>query len=362
MSATASTNDSAILLGAPVFLFGAGGAASWVLNGFRNAGIKVEGFLDDSAASIGRVAGVPVHAPDAPAVRAAARADAVVVFIVMNPAVDESAIRDRLLALGWGRIMSVSEFGRRYFKLKSRRCGMLAADDLDAHAAELAKARALLGDDESRAVFDAFVRFMREVDDSAFPPITPRPYFPTNLPRWRDPLRIIDCGGFDGDTLRAALQWGYNIEASASFEPDPRNFAWLAANIKNIPGAQAWPCGVSGRTEILRFSAQGDTGSSVNATGDLSIQCVTLDEALPHFAPNLIKFDIEGSEEQALRGAERMLRTFRPGLAVSVYHLPTDLWRIPLFISSVLGPQCGFFLRRHSRTIADTVLYVHPSA
>lgn len=361
MNIPTSTQDSVNLLSAPKFLFGAGGAASWVLGGFRNAGIEIEGFLDDSAEKIDHVADIPVLYPDTPDVSAVTRTEAVVVFIVMNPAVDESAIRQRLQKLGWGLVMSMSEFGRRYFQLTGRRCGMLSGDELDAQAKELASARSLLNDDESRAVFDAFIAFMREVNDSAFPPITPSPYFPPDLPRWRDPLRIIDCGGFDGDTLRAALKSGYRIEASASFEPDPKNFARLAKNIRDIPGAQAWPCGVSGRTEILRFSAQGDTGSSVNMSGELSIQCVALDEALPHFMPNLIKFDIEGSEEQALRGAEFLLRKFRPGLAVSVYHLPTDIWRIPLFLSSIFGPRCRFHLRRHSRTIADTVLYVYPS-
>jgi FkbM family methyltransferase len=352
--------NSIEICNAPIFLFGAGGAASWVLNGFRNAAIKVEGFLDEGAGVIGRVAGVPVLHPDSPALSGAVRADAVVVFAVMNPAVDEPAIRQRLQELGWRHVLSIGDFGRRYYKLTGRRCGMLPGDQLDAQAKELAAARRLLNDDESRAVFDAFITFMREVDDSTFPPIAPAAYFPPDLPRWSDPLRIIDCGGFDGDTLRAAQKSGYRIEASASFEPDPKNFSRLSQSIRDIPGAQAWPCGVSDRTELMRFSAQGDRGSSVSALGEISIQCVTLDEALPHFAPNLIKFDIEGSEEAALRGAERLLRSFRPGLAVSVYHLPTDIWRLPLFISSVLGPRCVFNLRRHSRAIADTVLYVHP--
>jgi hypothetical protein len=81
---------------------------------------------------------------------------------------------------------------------------------------------------------------------------------------------------------------------------------------------------------------------------------------MPHFAPNLIKLDIEGSEEAALRGAEHLIRRSRPGLAVSVYHLPSDIWRIPLLLSEYLDGRARFYLRRHSRTIADTVLYVFP--
>ena len=88
---------------------------------------------------------------------------------------------------------------------------------------------------------------------------------------------------------------------------------------------------------------------------------VAMDDVMPHFAPNLIKFDVEGSEEQALRGAEQLLRIYKPALAVSVYHIATDLWRIPLYLASIYGKDCKYYLRRHSRTIADTVLYVHPT-
>lgn len=331
-----------------------------MLGGFLRANIPVRGFIDDAAAQIKTVSGATVFSPNDPRLAPALRVDSTVVFAVMNPNVDEVAVSDRLRSLGWSKFQSFSAFGKEQLNRFGVSCGMLAGDELDSWSEQLAKARSLLSDGHSRQVFDAFIAFMREMDDSTFPPITPLPYFPADLARWDNPLRIIDCGGYDGDTLRAALQCGYQIQTSASFEPDPQNFARLAKNIRDIPGAQAWPCGVSGRTEILRFSAQGDTGSSVSASGELSIQCVTLDEALPHFAPNLIKFDTEGSEQSALQGAERILRTFRPGLAVSVYHLPTDIWRIPLFLSSVLGPNCKYYLRRHSRTIADTVLYVHP--
>jgi hypothetical protein len=75
--------------------------------------------------------------------------------------------------------------------------------------------------------------------------------------------------------------------------------------------------------------------------------------------PNLIKMDIEGGELDALMGAAAILEKYRPNLAISVYHKTNDIWQIPGLISSIIGP-CNYFLRRHSRTIADTVLYVFP--
>jgi FkbM family methyltransferase len=225
---------------------------------------------------------------------------------------------------------------------------------------ELEAARALLADEHSRGVLDAFVSFCRDLDDSGFPTVTPSPYFPEDLPRWAPSLRMIDCGAFDGDSVVAACRNGYRIDASISFEPDPRSFELLSTRIRSIPGAMALPCGVCDRTETKLFASQGDTGSALSTSGNLAVQCIALDEAMPHFAPNLIKLDIEGSEEAALRGAEHLIRRSRPGLAVSVYHLPSDIWRIPLLLSEYLDGRARFYLRRHSRTIADTVLYVFP--
>ncbi len=345
---------------ASTFLFGAGGAASWVLNGFQREGISVAGFIDDAAERIRTVGSVLVYAPDDARISRSDRDTATVVCAVMNPAVDEDAIQRRLRELGWRNVQTLGTYGRMELRKTGRRCSMLDGGSLEHHSGELKHARSLLCDAHSQAVFDAFVAFCRELDDTGFPPISPNPYFPSDLPRWCERLRLIDCGAFDGDSVRAAQSHGYTIEASISFEPDPANFNRLATNIVSIAGAMAWPCGVSDQTRMLRFAAQGDTGSSVSATGDVHVQCVTLDDTIPHFAPNLIKLDIEGSEESALRGAERLIRSHRPGIAVSVYHLPTDIWRIPLYLSEILGADTKFFLRRHSRTIADTVLYVFP--
>jgi len=342
------------------FLFGAGGAASWVLQGFVREGIPINGFIDDAADRIRTVGNLPVHAPNSVLLPIGQRKKSTVIFAVMNPAVNESATRDRLLALGWGEVLSFGEFGRNAYRSSGKLCSMLDASDVGNHKRELAATRTLLSDDHSRQVFDAFVAFVTQLDDSGFPEITPDPYFPADLPRWPKQLRMIDCGAFDGDSVRAAIKHGYNIEASICFEPDPANFANLVQNNYAISGAMAWPCGVLDRTTMLQFSAQGDTGSSICNDGGIPIQCVKLDDVIPNFVPNMIKLDIEGSEEAALRGAETIIRSSRTGLAVSVYHLPTDIWRIPLYLSSVIGPKCQFYLRRHSRTIADTVLYVYP--
>ena len=193
---------------------------SWVLQGFRRAGIPVAGFLDDAAARIGNVGGLPVMSPDAPQLEPHVRERATVVLSVMNPAVDELAVQGRLTSLGWGNACSLGAFGRAELRRSGRRCAMLDWSELEQRHGELEDARRLLKDLQSRDVFDAFISFCRDLDDTGFPPISPHPYFPADVPRWSNGLRMIDCGAFDGDSVAAAMARGYRIEASLSFEPD----------------------------------------------------------------------------------------------------------------------------------------------
>ena len=66
--------------------------------------------------------------------------------------------------------------------------------------------------------------------------------------------------------------------------------------------------------------------------------------------------DIEGSEEAALRGAERLIKRFKPKLAISVYHHPAHLWRIPLLLQQ-FNPDYQFVLRNYTGWTGDTILY-----
>lgn len=92
------------------------------------------------------------------------------------------------------------------------------------------------------------------------------------------------------------------------------------------------------------------------------LSCTTLDALVERQGIeriDLIKIDIEGCEIPALRGMLGSIRRFRPSLALSVYHRPTDLWEIPHMIleavddySIIVEPYC--FNR------SETIAYMIP--
>ena len=54
-----------------------------------------------------------------------------------------------------------------------------------------------------------------------------------------------------------------------------------------------------------------------------------------------------------------MIRRVRPVLAVSVYHRPDDLWRLPPYLKS-LGPGYRLFLRTQGEDGMDVICYAVP--
>ena len=86
-----------------------------------------------------------------------------------------------------------------------------------------------------------------------------------------------------------------------------------------------------------------------------SVECVPLDAVISEKV-TFIKMDIEGSEMKALSGARRLITTYKPKLAICIYHKLDDLWKILQYIHSLV-PEYKFYVRHHSILYVDTVLY-----
>jgi len=339
----------------PLVLYGAGNAGLTVARHLTARNVKIAAFLDARAGTGDMRAGIPVHrlADWANAGRAAGTD---VLVTIHNPLVDVAPIIDDLRAAGFSRVMSMVDYMDLFPDDTENRLWLVPSTFYVGKEKEIASTRALLADSLSRRWFDAILRLRREGDYHGLPEPEPKQYHPTSLRRWPEPMRLIDCGAFDGDTLDALVGDGYRMEAVAAFEPDPDNFTKLAAKRFDRMDTIFLPCGVSSLTSMVRFIAGAGVNSRIDGTGDFAIQCVAIDEALPTFAPTLIKMDIEGAEPAALRGAERTLRQHRPALAIAVYHEPNHLWDIPLWLAELdLGYR--FYIRGHGYCSYDVILY-----
>ena len=109
-----------------------------------------------------------------------------------------------------------------------------------------------------------------------------------------------------------------------------------------------------------RFQADGSEGAKLAADGNVVVECVPIDDLETEEPPTFIKMDIEGAELDALEGARRSIQTHRPILSICVYHKQNDLWRIPLFIHTLVEDY-RLFLRPHEVDGKELVCYAVPA-
>lgn len=216
-----------------------------------------------------------------------------------------------------------------------------------------------LADERSCEVFNALKRYREtgDIADCPFPSITDE-YTPTDLPRYLEPLRLLDCGAYTGVAYRKFAKH-YAIQKYMAFEPDPKNFTGLSSHTFPCDEVTLLPLGVWSKTEVLRFSVGKDMGSNIDSAGESLIQCVAVDDVVQTFDTNLIKFDIEGAEMNGLLGMRRLIQKHRPSLCISVYHRPEDLVELPKLIAS-WDLDYKLHLRNHEHNGFGTVLYAHP--
>ena len=347
-------------LKAPKVIVGAGGAAWWVLEGFTRNSIAIDGFIVTQELPLKTTCGLSVYTPSTWESLPNNRSEYIAIIGIMNPDIDIDKIAATLRAGGWMHVMTFSQYATGLLKETGMNVCMLDPTVVLSNMDGLAQVREFLSDEESKTCLDYFTTYVQTFADKDTG-ITPNPYFPPGIPKWKPNLRVLDCGAFDGDTLRQATDNGYSIESAICFEPDSANFKRLSSNIQDKENHIGLPLAVGESTSVLQFNSQSSSGSQIVSEGGIAIQCVSIDEAFPNWNPNLIKMDIEGSEISALKGAEQAIRQSRPDLAISIYHKPTDIWFIPIWLRAILGENTRFYLRRHSRAIADTVLYVFPN-
>jgi len=236
---------------------------------------------------------------------------------------------------------------------------------------EIDKVASILADSkESVEVLKHALTFCVTGDSLDLPVYSPGQYFADQLVPDDFYRYFIDCGAYDGDTLRewiprkASLLKPGNFKYHA-FEPDPDNYALLCKYVDGLDihlrqGIVLHQCAVSDAAGQIGMVQGGDgTQLYYNIETGLTTPVVRLDEALANEKVSLIKMDIEGFEPQALEGARELIEKQRPALLICVYHRPEHLWTIPLWISDLnLGYKLE--LRHHGKSSSETVCYAIP--
>ncbi|MBD5550040.1 MAG: FkbM family methyltransferase [Lachnospiraceae bacterium] len=176
---------------------------------------------------------------------------------------------------------------------------------------------------------------------------------------------FVDAGAFDGQTSEMFVRWAGKYKKIFALEPDPQNREKCKKKLEAI-GAEyeILPFGAWDKAEELSFVSGLNGASYVENSGQESteeqtiVQVDSLDNLI-HEKVSFIKMDIEGAEINALKGAEKTIKMYRPKLAICVYHKKEDIWEIPKLILGYV-PEYKLYLRHYSLIKDETVLYCIP--
>ena len=182
---------------------------------------------------------------------------------------------------------------------------------------------------------------------------------------------VLDCGASIGVFTRQALSMG--AATVVAIEPGPDSVECLRRNFPSeIASGKLIVCprGVWDREDALPLIVDGNTsigdGFVIRRPGDhlgVSVPLTRIDTLVSELKlprVDFIKMDIEGAEQEALRGARQTLARFRPRLAISAYHKREDPREIPALVRSARPDyrmECGPCLMTRYRIIPQVLFF-----
>ncbi len=217
-----------------------------------------------------------------------------------------------------------------------------------------------LHDDESRTALEKLVDFRYNFFSDAvrgFSFDNDGQYFDDFVKFGKNEV-FVDCGGYDGDTTLKFIHRNPDYKKIYFLEPSMLEYEKAKSNLANYSNIIFLNKAVSRTNSVVRFNSKSNYENKLDDEGDSMVETVKLDDVLSG-PVSYIKMDVEGAEYDALLGARETILTYRPKLAISVYHDQSHFWRIPKLILSFQG-EYDVYLRHYTEGISETVMYFLP--
>lgn len=255
------------------------------------------------------------------------------------------------------------------------------AVELIRNKSKIDEAASLLCDDKSKWIYNEVIKRRTLYGECDFSDLIVRGNAEYRTSFWyenecpKDEI-VIDCGAYNGDTLKKfAETYGPRLKKIYLFECMEESITDLThtmthmKNKKYYPEMVLMPYALSDHECVMKFAKtnksngsflvdnRGFAQSALYESDYVDVNVTTLDKVIPSDERiTFIKMDIEGSEYPALYGAERIIKTNKPRLAISIYHCGEDYYRIPLLLKRFV-PEYRFAVRHHKKNHVDTDLY-----
>lgn len=215
-----------------------------------------------------------------------------------------------------------------------------------------------LADEQSKKVFEGWLEYrISGIPDCIIKNQTDKSEA-YELLKLSDNEIYADLGAYNGDTIEEFLQTVHGKFGKIyAFEPDARNYAKLKRRHYAISPYDFRTFNVGAWNEdcVKDFVSRGgrsstltpyEKGKPVNPALIKHIEMRSLDSVVGDDPVSLIKFDVEGSESEALDGCAKTIARYKPKLIISLYHRTEDMFALPLKIKE-MNRDYRLYMRQH---------------
>jgi FkbM family methyltransferase len=334
-------------------IFGAQRLGELVQDSLKSSGVTVEAFVDNNPNKHGaRIRGTSV-------LPLAALSDKDLPIVIATTRFSNS-IAQQLSREGFRHVLPYSVMSLANPELYPDEIPYVGIQkDFATHAEKYLELFLCLSDEKSRRVLDGLISYRLDYDSQFAESVSDeysRQYFDVDLIKFSGKDVFVDLGAYDGDTAEKFIEFSGNSYSKIYlFEPDENLLKRAASRLQDFNSIEFIQAGAHSSDGELRFAASGRTNGAFSDVGELVVPVRKVDGAVAE-VPTLIKMDIEGAEENALRGAADILRTARPRLAIAAYHFAPDLWHLVDVVREI-NPTYTFYLRHYSETGLESVIY-----
>lgn len=249
------------------------------------------------------------------------------------------------------------EYHACYSKLSSEEI----AKKLKADENKITETRSYFEDQKSKEIYGQFLRFFDEGEKEKIHADSYNLAYMPEISAREDFSRLINCGAYNGDTIRAIYSKYGTFDAVLCFEPNFSVYLELQKYVlkqENLVrnGCFCIPAAVSDSTGFVSFNDAEGMNSLISDSGAVRVNCYKIDELGLSFRPTAIVMDIEGAEIEAISGAKNTIKTYMPLLAISCYHYPWHIYEIPYLLRQSF-PEYKLYLRNYSGYTDSTIVY-----
>lgn len=177
----------------------------------------------------------------------------------------------------------------------------------------------------------------------------------------------VDCGAYTGDSISEFCRIVKNeYRKIFAFELDENNYRLMKEKI-TIKNGQMYNYGVWDENRTIEYgvgttydSKEGICIWKTKMVGNQAIKKAEvrrIDDILLNEEVSFIKMDIEGAEIKGICGAEKIIKTQKPKLAICVYHKISDFWQVPLLINKLNSNYQFALMHQCKYGLLDSILY-----